>query len=130
MGLSFLKRLFGNEAKEAGTLPPMVDAPAVEADASAADSSAAPAPSPSPEALKSLQDFVSYVVSSLVDKPEQVTLGVAEKRDLTIIQVHCFKKDIGKIIGKSGKTITALRTLVSSAAARNRLHVTVDVMDD
>ncbi len=128
MGLSFLKRLFGNEAKEAGTLPPMVDAPAVETDASA---SATPeAAAPSPEALKSLQDFVSYVVSSLVDKPEQVTLGLAEKRDLTIIQVHCFKKDIGKIIGKSGKTITALRTLVSSAAARNRLHVTVDVMDD
>lgn len=128
MGLSFLKRLFGNEAKEAGTLPPMVDAPAVEADASVSATTEAAAPSP--EALKSLQDFVSYVVSSLVDKPEQVTLGLAEKRDLTIIQVHCFKKDIGKIIGKSGKTITALRTLVSSAAARNRLHVTVDVMDD
>ena len=127
MGLSFLKRLFGNEAKEAGALPPMVDAPAVEAEAAAASPEAV---KPSPEALKSLQEFVSFVVSSLVDKPEQVTLGVAEKRDLTIIQVHCFKKDIGKIIGKSGKTITALRTLVSSAAARNRLHVTVDVMDD
>lgn len=127
MSFSFLKRLFGSEAKDGGALPPMVDAPAPE-ESAANDGAAAPANAA--EVLNSLKEFVKYVVTSLVDKPEQVSLEVAEKRDLTVIQVHCFKKDIGKVIGKSGKTITALRTLVSSAASRNRLHITVDVMDD
>lgn len=125
MSFSFLKRLFGADTKDGGSLPPMVDAPAQE-EAPAQDNAGANAS----DVLKGLQEFVSYVVTSLVDKPEQVTLEVVEKRDITVIQVHCFKKDIGKVIGKSGKTITALRTLVSSAASRNRLHITVDVMDD
>ncbi len=127
MAFSFLKKLFGADAKDAGALPPMVDAEAADCACEACD---AAAPVVNSEALQDLQEFVKYVVVSLVDKPEQVTLGLAQKRDLTVIQVHCFKKDIGKVIGKSGKTITALRTLISSAASRNRLHVTVDVMDD
>jgi predicted RNA-binding protein YlqC (UPF0109 family) len=77
-----------------------------------------------------MEKFVSYVVCSLVDKPEQVSLTRNVKGDLTVIQVHCFKKDIGKVIGKSGKTISALRVLVSSASARSGQRMTVDVMDD
>ncbi|MGN0867628.1 MAG: KH domain-containing protein [Oligosphaeraceae bacterium] len=128
MAFSFLKKLFGAEAREAGPLPPMVDAPAPEetaAESAAPRGNAAPAP-----CLKSLQEFVAYVVTSLVDKPEEVSLSLAEKEDLSIIQIHCFKKDIGKVIGKSGKTISALRTLVSSAAARSHVRATVDVLDE
>lgn len=127
MAFSFLKKLFGADAKDAGALPPIVDgadAPAEDAAQESADASVDPA------AMKELQGVVLYVVTALVDKPEQVTLDLGKRRDMTVIQVHCFKKDIGKIIGKSGKTITALRTLINSAAARSRLHVTVEVMDD
>ena len=88
------------------------------------------APAADPKVLEGLKECVRYVATSLVDKPEEVSLDIASKRDLTIIQVHCFKKDIGKVIGKSGKTITALRTLISGAASRHHLRVTVDVMDD
>lgn len=127
MAFSFLKKLFGADAKEAGALPPMRDdAPAPE-EAPVQETSVG---DNAPQCLKNLQEFVSYVVTALVDKPQEVTLGLAEKEDLTIIQIHCFKKDIGKVIGKSGKTISALRTLVTSAAARQHLRITVDVMDD
>ncbi len=128
MAFSFLKKLFGAEAKEAGPLPPMVDAPAPEeapGEPTAPREKAAPAP-----CLKSLQEFVAYVVTSLVDKPEEVSLSLAEKEDLSIIQIRCFKKDIGKVIGKSGKTISALRALVSSVAARSHVRATVDVLDE
>ena len=80
--------------------------------------------------FEALKNFVRFLVCSLVDYPEQVTLTIAEKRDLTIIQIHCVKTDIGKVIGKSGKTISALRTLISSASAHARQWVTVDVMDE
>ena len=129
MAFSFLKKLFGAEAKEAGPLPPMVDAaplPQEEGDSGAA----APEGGSHPQCLDDLRNFVAFVVTSLVDKPEQVSVALVEKEDLSIIQVRCFKKDIGKVIGKSGKTISALRTLVSSAAARSHVRATVDVLDE
>ncbi|MBR6470621.1 MAG: KH domain-containing protein [Victivallales bacterium] len=127
MAFSFLKRLFGAEAQEGGSLPPLVEgAPPPEVPATD-ENGAASAPASS---LEALQNFVRFLVCSLVDHPEQVTLTIAEKRDLTIIQIHCVKKDIGKVIGKSGKTISALRTLISNASAHTRQRVTVDVMDE
>ena len=122
MALSFLKKLFGSETKEAGALPPMVDAEPADLDSMHEEE----APAADPKVLEGLKECVRYVATSLVDKPEEVSLDIASKRDLTIIQVHCFKK----VIGKSGKTITALRTLISGAASRHHLRVTVDVMDD
>ena len=79
--------------------------------------------------LTNLEAFVEYVVKALVDLPEQVSLESVDKERITIIQVRCEKSDIGKIIGKSGKTISAIRTLVSSAAGRGGLRVSVDVME-
>ncbi|NLZ59819.1 MAG: KH domain-containing protein [Lentisphaerae bacterium] len=76
-----------------------------------------------------MEAFVEYVVKALVDLPEQVSLESVDKERITIIQVRCEKSDIGKIIGKSGKTISAIRTLVSSAAGRGGLRVSVDVLD-
>ena len=125
MSFSFLKRLFGAEAQEGGQLPPIVeDVPPVPAD-DTPDTPPAKAVN-----FEALQKFVRYLVCNLVDHPEEVSLSTAEKGDLTIIQIHCVKKDIGKIIGKSGKTISALRTLVLNAASHARQRVTVDVMDE
>ena len=122
MVFSFLKRLFDGDSAVEGKVPPIVDAPVVKG-SSSADGSNGPS-------VEDMEKFVSYVVCSLVDKPEQVSLTRVEKGDLTVLQVHCFKKDIGKVIGKSGKTISALRVLVSSASARSGQRMTVDVMDD
>ena len=124
MSFSFLKRLFGTEPQEGGALPPIVEGAPAEVPA---DGTTVPE---QPANFEGLQNFVRYMACSLVDHPDQVTLTTATKNDLTIIQIHCVKKDIGKLIGKSGKTITALRTLVSSAASHARQRVTVDVMDE
>ena len=62
-----------------------------------------------------LEDFVSFVSRSLVDNPEAVQVSTLEKDRLSVIQIRCEKRDIGKIVGKSGKTIAAIRTLISGA---------------
>ena len=124
MAFSFLKRLFGTEDQAGGALPPIVEGAPPEAPA---DGASAPE---QPANFEGLQNFVRYMACSLVDNPEQVTLTTATKNDLTIIQIHCVKKDIGKIIGKSGKTISAIRTLVTGTSARVGRRVSVDVMDD
>lgn len=79
--------------------------------------------------MSALQEFVGYVVKNLVDFPDQVTMDTVEKNRLNVIRIRCAKTDIGKIIGKSGKTISALRLLVQNAAGRNGNRVTVDVLD-
>ena len=76
-----------------------------------------------------LEDVVAYVSRSLVDNPDAVQVSTLEKDRLSVIQIRCEKRDIGKIVGKSGKTIAAIRTLISGAGGRIGLRMTVEVLD-
>ena len=76
-----------------------------------------------------LQGFVEFVVKSLVDHPEEMEIVPEQNDDHCALRIRCHKDDRGKIIGKRGKTITAIRALVSSAAGRQHKRVSVDVLD-
>ncbi|MBR7156713.1 MAG: KH domain-containing protein [Lentisphaeria bacterium] len=90
---------------------------------------AAPAPAADGDVRK-MESFVEYVVKSLVDSPDQVEItSVDGEEGAVTIQVRCCKEDIGKIVGKRGKTIMAIRSLVSGAAGRQHKRVSVDVLD-
>lgn len=82
-----------------------------------------------PVALKDLEDFVDYVVRALVDNPDEVKIMTETDGDVKVIKISCRKEDTGKIIGKKGKTIIALRALVAGAAGRMQDRVSVEVMD-
>jgi len=82
-----------------------------------------------PADLNGLEQFVEYVARNLVDNQDAVSVSTVEKGRVSVIQIRCEKKDIGKIIGKTGKTIAAIRLLVSGAGGRMGLRVTVDVLD-
>lgn len=134
MGISFFKKIFGgaaanlaeeNDSTAAGS-EKSIPQPKLNAEDFADQDRAESASSVS---LAGLEAFVLYVVQALVDEPDQVTLQTVEKNRINVIQIRCVKKDIGKIIGKSGKTISAIRALVSGAAGRTGLRVTVDVLD-
>ena len=76
-----------------------------------------------------LQGFVEFVVKSLVDHPEEMEIIPEQNEDRCALRIRCHKDDRGKIIGKHGKTITAIRALVSGAAGRQHKSVSVDVLD-
>ena len=76
-----------------------------------------------------LQGFVEFVVKSLVDHPEEMEIIPEQNEDHSALRIRCHKDDRGKIIGKRGKTITAIRALVSGAAGRQHKRVSVDVLD-
>lgn len=78
---------------------------------------------------KDLEHFVDYVVRALVDQPDEVTVETVPGEKTSIVQVCCAKEDIGKIIGKNGKTISAIRALVNGAGKRFEKEFTVEVMD-
>ena len=79
--------------------------------------------------LRNMESFVEYVVKALVDELDQVQINTIDGEDGAVIQIRCCKEDIGKIVGKRGKTIMAIRSLVSGAAGRQRKRVSVDVLD-
>ena len=84
---------------------------------------------PQSDAISDLEHFVDYVVRALVDSPENVAVTTVPDEKVTVIQVSCAKEDIGKIIGKNGKTISAIRALVNGAGKRFEKELTVEVMD-
>ena len=88
-------------------------------------------PTPEEEAalLENLRQFALYVAQSLVDAPERVTAELVKKEAANVIMISCEKKDTGKIIGKNGRIIASIRTLVSGAAGKSGLHATVDILD-
>lgn len=86
-------------------------------------------PSPSLDGKKDLEHFVDYVVRALVDSPDQVGVSLGENERQKVIQVRCAKEDIGKVIGKNGKTVSAMRALVNGAGRRFDLNYTVEVLD-
>ena len=106
MALGFISKLFGRKETEKPRAP-------------------APAMAGTPD----LEGFVHYVVRALVDAPDSVEIKVVPGPKAATIQVACDKRDIGKIIGKSGKTIAAIRALVSGAAGRMGQKVNVEVLD-
>ena len=79
--------------------------------------------------LGDLESFVDYIVRSLVDEPSAVSVKSEEEGETTVIRITCRKEDIGKVVGKRGKTIMAIRSLVSGAAGRMQKRVNVEVVD-
>lgn len=77
--------------------------------------------------MSKLEEFVAYSAKSLVDAPELVSTKVVDREGSRLILVSCDKKDTGKIIGRSGKIIAAIRILVSGAASRRGIKASVDI---
>ncbi|MCL2324356.1 MAG: KH domain-containing protein [Actinomycetia bacterium] len=76
-----------------------------------------------------IEDLVRFLVTSLVDDPDQVTLLSEEENGHLNIVIEVAESDTGKIIGRSGRTIKSIRTLARAAAGDNPLLVEVDVKD-
>ena len=76
-----------------------------------------------------VRSFVEFVVCSLVDAPDDVNVRTVENDRQTTVEVACQKSDIGKVIGKGGKTISAIRTLASGAGGRQGKRIMVEVLD-
>ncbi len=76
-----------------------------------------------------MKEIVIEIVKKLVDNPDEVEAKEIEGEQTTIIEISTNKADIGKVIGKKGRTIKALRTIVNAAAVRNDKRVTVEIVE-
>ena len=74
-----------------------------------------------------MKDLVEYLVKSLADHPEEVSLQEHEEDDTIFMELKISPDDLGKIIGKSGNTINAIRTVVQAAASSHKKRIKLDV---
>ncbi len=77
-----------------------------------------------------MKEFVEYIVKCLVDNPDDVKVNEIGGTQTLIIELSVQKADIGKIIGKKGKTINAIRTLLMSVASRNGIRVSLEILEE
>ena len=77
-----------------------------------------------------MKEFIEYIVKNLVDNPDQVRINEVGGTHTLIIELSVDKSDTGKIIGKKGKTINAIRTLLMAVASRNDMRVNLEIVED
>lgn len=74
-----------------------------------------------------MKDLVSFIVSRLVDNPDAVVLEEREDGDTIVVELRVAKEDLGKVIGKQGRTAKAMRAVLAAAASklekRSRLEI-------
>ncbi len=76
-----------------------------------------------------MKEFAEYVIKNLIDSPEELNITEVVGDSTLILEVRLAKKDIGKIVGKKGKTIDAIRTLLHSIASKNHLRVVLQIIE-
>ena len=78
-----------------------------------------------------MQDLLAYLARSIVDEPDKVVVDSFEEDDGTIVlELEVADSDAGKVIGRGGRTIAALRTVVKAASVKENRRVLVDVIDN
>ena len=77
-----------------------------------------------------MEELLAYLARTLVDEPDEVTVDSFEEEDGTLVlELQVAEDDTGKVIGRGGRTVAALRTVVKAAAVKRERRVLVDVLD-
>jgi predicted RNA-binding protein YlqC (UPF0109 family) len=76
-----------------------------------------------------VEELLAYLVRTLVDEPDQVSVESFEEDDGTLVlELHVSERDAGKVIGRGGRTAAALRSVIRACSVRHGRRVVVDVM--
>jgi predicted RNA-binding protein YlqC (UPF0109 family) len=76
-----------------------------------------------------LKDLVEHIVKRLVDKPESVQVSEISGEQATIIELRVASEDLGKVIGKEGRTARSIRTLVHAAATKEKKRAVLEILE-
>ena len=77
-----------------------------------------------------MQEFLEYVVKGLVQHPEAVSVTPVERAGATVYELRMDSADVGKIIGRQGVTINAIRSLLLAGSAKKGIRCSVEIVED
>jgi predicted RNA-binding protein YlqC (UPF0109 family) len=76
-----------------------------------------------------MKDLIAYIAKALVDKPEEVVVTEIEGEQTSVIEPRVAKEDLGKIIGKQGRTAMAIRTILGAASTKMRKRSVLEILE-
>ena len=77
-----------------------------------------------------MQAFLEFVVKGLVQKPEEITVTPVEKQGMTVYELRMNPSGVGRIIGREGVTINAIRSLLTAGSAKKGLRCSLEIIED
>ena len=76
-----------------------------------------------------MKELVEYIAKSLVDQPDVVKVAEVEGESTSVIELSVAKEDMGKVIGKQGRTATAMRTLLNAAGMKQKKRTILEIVE-
>jgi uncharacterized protein len=76
-----------------------------------------------------MKELIEFIAKSLVDHPEQVEVSEIEGEQTSVIELKVAKEDLGKVIGKQGRTARAMRTILSAASTKIRKRSVLEIIE-
>ena len=80
-------------------------------------------------ASEELRELVEYMAKALVDLPDSVLVTLIEGEQTTVIELKVAKEDLGKVIGKQGRTARAVRTILNGASTKLKKRTVLEILE-
>jgi predicted RNA-binding protein YlqC (UPF0109 family) len=77
-----------------------------------------------------MKELVTYLAKALVNNPDEVEVSEIQGETAAILELRVAKEDLGRIIGKQGRTAKSIRTLINAAASRTNRKVVLEIIED
>ncbi len=79
--------------------------------------------------MSQLREFVDFMAKSIVDNPEEVKVTEIAGEKTTVIELRVATEDLGKVIGKQGRTAKALRSILNAMAAKTKKRAILEILE-
>ena len=76
-----------------------------------------------------MRELIDYLARALVDNPEMVQVSEVEGNQTSVLELKVAKEDLGKVIGKQGRTARAMRTILSAASAKIKKRTVLEIIE-
>ena len=76
-----------------------------------------------------MKELIEYIAQALVDHPEQVSVSEVEGNQTSVLELKVAKEDLGKVIGKQGRTVRAMCTILSAAFAKLKKRTVLEIIE-
>jgi len=76
-----------------------------------------------------IKELITYIAKALVDRPEEVQVSEVVGEQTSVIELKVAKDDLGKVIGKQGRTARAMRTIISAASTKLRKRTVLEIIE-
>ncbi|QTA79757.1 KH domain-containing protein [Desulfonema limicola] len=76
-----------------------------------------------------MKDLIKYIAQALVDNPAEVSVNEVEGNQTSVLELKVAKEDLGKVIGKQGRTARAMRTILSAASAKVKKRTVLEILE-